>query len=176
MSIEDIYEIFRLKSRAYLRSNCHAEFPLNELTHKTRGHVTPKHVSDKLVKLNGVEFKGKFLVIENAKVRSKVTNPCLINFTSSNRFEPLTFVSNSPDLGNDIDHSEESDMRVDFKRTVRNSKQTSKHVPQRRPPVVVNTYPENQTKFSKVPIFPGDQSYSDALTKKKTIGKYIDFY
>ena len=156
MSIEDIYELFRLKSTAYLHSNCHAEFPLNQQTHKTRGHVyiiAPKHVSDKLVKLNGVEFKGKFLVIENAKVRSKVKNPCLKNFTCPNRFEPLTFVSNSPDLGNDINRSKGSDMRNI--RNIRNSKQTSKHISRRRPPVVINNYPEHQTKFSKAPIFPG---------------------
>ena len=83
-------------------------------------------------------------------------------------------MNNSSDLGNDIDHSEESDMRVDFKGTARNSQQTSKHISERRPPVLVNTHPENQTTFSKVPIFPGDKSYSDALTKK-TAGKYIDF-
>ena len=57
-------------------------------------------------------------------------------------------------------------MRADLKRTVRNSQQTSKHISKRRPPVVVNTHLENQTTFSKVPIFPGDKSYSDALTKK----------
>ena len=61
-----------------------------------------------------LEFKDNFWITENAKVRPKVRNPNLINFTSLNRFEPLTFVNNSPDLGNDIDHSEESDMCVDF--------------------------------------------------------------
>ena len=170
MSIEDIYELFGLKSTAYLRSNCHVDFPLNQQTQKTRGHAyitAPKHVCDELVKLNGVEFKGKFLIIENTKVRPRVANPNLKIFTSPNRFEPLTFVNNSPDLGNDIDHSEESDMRVDFKGTARNSQQTSQHISERRPPDLVNTHPENQTTFSKVPIFPGDKSYSDALTKKK---------
>ena len=75
-------------------------------------------------------------------------------------------MNDSPDLGNDIDQSKESDLRVDFKRSVRNPQETSKHISNRRPPVVVNTHPENQTKFSEVPIFPGDKSYSDALTKK----------
>ena len=59
-------------------------------------------------------------------------------------------------------------MCADLKRTARNSQQTSKHNSKRKPPVVVNTHPENQTTFSKVPIFPGDKSYSEALTKKKT--------
>ena len=58
-------------------------------------------------------------------------------------------------------------MWADLKRTVRNSQQTSKHNSKWRPPVVVNTHPENQTTFSKVPIFPGDKSYSETLTKKK---------
>ena len=53
-----------------------------------------------------------------------------------------------------------------LKRTVRNSQEASKHNSKRRPSVVVNTHPENQATFSKVPIFPGDKSYSDALTKK----------
>ena len=169
MNIEDIYELFGLKSTAYLRSNCHVDFPLNQQTQKTRGHVyitAPKHVFDELVKLNGVEFKGKFLIIENAKVRPKVTNPNLTNFTSPNRFEPLTFENNGSDLGNDIDHSEESDMCADLKRTVRNPQQTSKHNSKRRPPVVVKIHPENQTTSSKVSIFLGDKSYSDALVKK----------
>ena len=70
---------------------------------------------DELVKLNGVEFKGKFLIIENAKVRPKVTYPNLTNFTSLNRFEPLTFENNGVNLGSNIDHSEESDMSCRLK-------------------------------------------------------------
>ena len=61
------------------------------------------------------------------------------------------------------------------KTTLRNSLQTSKHNSKRRPPVVVNTHPENQTTFSKIPIFPGDKSYSETLTKKNRAGKDIDF-
>ena len=127
VSIEDIYKLFGLKLIAYLRSNCHVDFPLNQQTRKTRGHVyirAPKYVCDELVILNGAEFKGKFLIVENANIRPKVTNPYLANFTSPNRLEPLTFENNGPDLGNDIGHSEESDMRPDLKRTVRNSQQT----------------------------------------------------
>ena len=59
-------------------------------------------------------------------------------------------------------------MWADLKRTVRNSQQTSKHNSKWRPPVVVNTHPENQTTFSKTPIFPGDKSYSEALRKKQS--------
>ena len=139
--IEDIYKLFDLNPTTYLCSNCHGDFPLNQQTPKTRCHVyitAPKQVCDELVKLNGVEFRGKFLIIENAKV----INPNLINFKSPNRFETLTFVTNSSDLSNDIDHSEESALRVDFKRAVRNSQQISKHISKRRPPVAVNTRPD----------------------------------
>ena len=55
----------------------------------------------------------------------------------------LIFANNSPDLANDTDHSEESDMCVGFKWTVRNPQQTSKYNSKRRPPFVVNTHPEN---------------------------------
>ena len=76
-----------------------------------------------MVELNGVEFKGKFLFIEIAKVKPKLIYPNKISFTTSNGFEPLRFANNSPDLGNDIDYNEEIHFRVDFKRTVRSSQQ-----------------------------------------------------
>ena len=90
--IEDIYKLFGLKSTAYLCSNCLVDYLLNQQTQKTRGHVyitAPKHVCDQLVELNGMEFKN-FLIIE--KVRPKVTNLNLINFTSPDQFKPLTIV------------------------------------------------------------------------------------
>ena len=76
VSIEDIYELFGLKSTAYLRSNCHVDFPLNQQTKKTRGHVyitAPKHVCDELVKLNDVEFKGNIQVVLLIKLLMQVT-------------------------------------------------------------------------------------------------------
>ena len=75
VSIEDIDELFGLKSAAYLCTNCYIYFPLNQQSQKTKGHVhitAPKSVCDELVKLNGVEFKSKFLFIEIAKVKPKV--------------------------------------------------------------------------------------------------------
>ena len=74
--------------------------------------------------------------------------------------EPLGFMKNSTDLGKNINYSEESDLHVDFKRTVRNSQQNSKYISKRKPPLVVNANLENQktqTIFSKVPIFPVDK-------------------
>ena len=135
----------------------------------------PKDVCDELFKLNEVGFKGKFLFIGNYKVKSKVTNPNNISFTSPNQVESLRFMSNGPDLGNGIDNSQESDLYVDFKRAVRASKQNSKYILKWGSPVVVNARPENKMKFSKVPIFPGDKSFRDKVTKKTRAGEYIDF-
>ena len=94
-----------------------------------------------------MKFKDNFLFIEIAKVKPKAANPNKINFTSPYRLEPLRFMNYSPGLGHS-DHSEENDLRVEFKRTVRNSQQNSQQNSKRRTPVVVNAHPENQT-FSK---------------------------
>ena len=67
-------------------------------------------------------------------------------------------MNNSLDLGNDIEHSGESDLHADFKRAVRNSQQNSKYISKWRPPVEVNAHPENQTTFSKISITPSDKS------------------
>ena len=83
-------------------------------------------------------------------------------------------MNNSPDLGNDIDRKKESDLCVDCKRTVSNFQQNSKYISKRRPRIVINAHPKNQTTFSKVPIIPGDKSYSDAMTKR-VARKYIEF-
>ena len=104
MSIEDIYNFFCLKLTAHLCTNCHVDFPLNQQTQKAKGPIyitATKHVCNELVKLNSLEFKGIFSIIEIVKVKPKVTNPNK-NFISSNWFEPLRFVNNRLDLGNDI--------------------------------------------------------------------------
>ena len=53
-----------------------------------------------------------------------------------------------------------------YKRRVKNSKENSKYIFQRRPSVAVNAHPENQTTFSKVPIIQGYKSYSDTIMKR----------
>ena len=85
MSNEDSYELFGLKSTAYLHKNCHVDFPLNQQIQRARGDIyitAPKHICDELVKLNGVEFKGKYQLIEAAKVRPKVANPSTASHVS----------------------------------------------------------------------------------------------
>ena len=82
--------------------------------------LSSKQVCDELVILNVIEFKGKCLFTEDAKVRSKVTNPNTKTYTSPDWFKLLRFMNNSSVLGNNIDTSEERDLHVDLKRTVRN--------------------------------------------------------
>ena len=157
MGIKDIFEIFGLKSTAHLCRNSHIGFPLNQQIQSTKSYVSitaSKQVCGELVKLNAVEFKGKCLLIEDAKVSPKITNSN--TRTSPDWFEPLRYMNNSPALGNNIDNREERDLHVYFKRTVGNSLQNFKYIFKQKRQVVVNTRPENQTTYSKVSIFLGD--------------------
>ena len=64
----DLFELFGLHSTNYLRDNCGVQIPLSENTGKKRGFAyikVPRHASDELLKLHGLGFKGKMLVIEN---------------------------------------------------------------------------------------------------------------
>ena len=74
-------------------------------------------------------------------------------------------MKNSPDLDNDIDNNEENDLHLDFKRVAKNSPLNTKYTFKGRPPVVVIAHPENQTRFSKVQLFPTDKPYNDTATK-----------
>ena len=114
-----------------------------------------------------MEFKGKFLFIDIAKVKPKVTNQkkyvlnLQINLNHSSFANKIVRIYwNHP--------SEEKYLHVDFKRKVRNSQQNSKYISKRKPLVKVNAHPENQT-FSKVPVIPGLINFivSDTLTKKQ---------
>ena len=54
---------------------------------RTKGYtyiIAPKHVYDELVKSNGISFRGKCLIIEDAKTTPKIINPNTIIFTSLN--------------------------------------------------------------------------------------------
>ena len=58
ITVDDIQEIFGLRSRKYLWDNCSVEMPMR--THdqsKGIGFITaPQHVTKELVKLNGVQL------------------------------------------------------------------------------------------------------------------------
>ena len=73
-------------------------------------------------------------------------------------------MNNSLDLGNHIEHCEESDLHADFKRTVRTLNRIQNTFLNRDSSW--SSHPENQTTFSKVPTTPSDKSYSDTITKR----------
>ena len=73
----DLFELFGLRTTNYLRDNSDVQIPLSENTGKKRGFAyvkVPRHVSDELLKLHGLGFKGKMLVIEKAKTPPKAKN------------------------------------------------------------------------------------------------------
>ena len=70
-----------------LRGNSDFQIPLSENTGKKRGFAyvkVPRHASDELLKLHGLGFKGKMLVIEKAKTPPKVK---IINEANHSDFE-----------------------------------------------------------------------------------------
>ena len=75
---QDWVELFGLRTKNYLRNTCHVKLILCSKTNNSQGFafVTgPEHVLNELVKLNGIEFQEKPLVIEKAK--NKYLTPLL---------------------------------------------------------------------------------------------------
>ena len=71
--IDDIYELFGLKTTKYLRSNTYVEMPLNR-NGQTRGFAfvtAPDNVRNELLKINYIRFREKNLVIEAARSKMK---------------------------------------------------------------------------------------------------------
>ena len=70
----DSYDFFGLWSAKYLQETCKVYLPLYKRTGKSKGYAflnVPDHVYSEIVKLNGVEFKSKQLVLEEAKTKHK---------------------------------------------------------------------------------------------------------
>ena len=70
---QDLIELFGLQTTYYLWNTCRVKFILCSKTNNSRtfAFVTgPEHVSNELVKLNGIEFQEKHLVIDEAKKKS----------------------------------------------------------------------------------------------------------
>ena len=62
----NLIELFVLRTTNYLRDNSDVQIPLSVNTGKKRGFAYVKvlrYVSDELLKLDGIGFKGKTLVI-----------------------------------------------------------------------------------------------------------------
>lgn len=72
VTTEDLNQLFGLSATPYLRSNCSVEIAVCEKTGKSKNFAfinVPEHVHSELMKLNGIEFYGRQLVIEEAKTK-----------------------------------------------------------------------------------------------------------
>ena len=70
----DLYDLFGLRSTKYLQETCKFDLPLCKRTGKSKEYAylnVLDHVYSQMVKLNGVEFKSKQLVLEEAKTKHK---------------------------------------------------------------------------------------------------------
>ena len=71
--IDDIHELFGLKTTKYLRSNTYVEIPLNR-NGEARGFsfVTPPfHIRNEFLKLNNIQFREINLVVEAVRPEMK---------------------------------------------------------------------------------------------------------
>ena len=63
-----------LRSTKYLQETCKVNILLSKRTGKSKGYAFLNvfdHVCSEIVKLNGIEFKSKILVLEEAKTKHK---------------------------------------------------------------------------------------------------------
>lgn len=70
---EDLVQLFGLGTTPYLQENCSVELATCEKTGKSKNFAfvnVPEHVCVELMKLNGIEYYGKMLVIEEAKTKA----------------------------------------------------------------------------------------------------------
>jgi len=67
---EDIEQLFGLSTTPYLRQQCWVELSCDADTGKSKGFAfvtVPEHITEELLKLTGIEFYGRQIVIEEAK-------------------------------------------------------------------------------------------------------------
>ena len=67
---DDLCKLFGLHSRNYLKQNCIAKMSTNLNTGKKKYFVyvtAPEHVAAEMIKLNGIEFDSKCIIVEEAE-------------------------------------------------------------------------------------------------------------
>ena len=67
--IDDLYELFDLRSTKYLGETCKTNMPVNENMGKYKGlafALVPEHVQKEILKLNGITLENRIIVIEDA--------------------------------------------------------------------------------------------------------------
>ena len=86
---KELIDLFSLETTQYLRYSCRINLIISKSTGKHRGYTfitTPDHVHDELWKLNGVEFKGRPIVVETTKTRSAYQNQATQNEANTELF------------------------------------------------------------------------------------------
>ena len=75
---QDICELFGLNSTSYLRSTCNIEFPINNKPGNFKGFafiMDPAHITDELIKLDGIASNDNKLRVEDAtSTRQRANN------------------------------------------------------------------------------------------------------
>lgn len=88
---EDLVQLFGLNATPYLRQQCMVELATCEKTGKSKNFAfitVPEHVHNELMKLNGIEFYGRQLVIEEAKTKPEDDNISDENKENKNKRRP----------------------------------------------------------------------------------------
>ena len=70
----DLYDFFRLRSTRYLQETCKVDLPFCKRTDRSKGYAffnVADLIYTEIVKLNGLEFKSKQLVLEEVKTKHK---------------------------------------------------------------------------------------------------------
>ena len=93
---QDICELFGLNSTPYLRDRCNIDLPINNKTGKFEGFAfirAPAHITDELIKLDGITYYDNELRVEDATSTRKRTN----NNTLNESRRPSVVVNNYPE-------------------------------------------------------------------------------
>ena len=93
---QDICQLFGLNSTPYLRDTCNIDFPINNKTGKFKGFAfirAPAHITDELIKLDGIAYYDNELRVEDATSTRKRTN----NNTLNESRRPSVVVNNYPE-------------------------------------------------------------------------------
>ena len=92
---EDLNQLFGIRSTKYLQDTCSIKMPVNQKTGKNKGFAfitVPERLYIELIKLNGIEFKGKEITIQDATSMRLQTN---VPFKNSKR--PKVVVNRYPE-------------------------------------------------------------------------------
>ena len=77
VTVNDLYELFGLRSRNYLRNNCHIEmdhFSNVDQPFASATVTAPAHVCEEILKLQGIDFHDNPLVIDMSKCPLEQSN------------------------------------------------------------------------------------------------------